>query len=140
MRYVLGFVVSTNNRVLLIRKLRPEWQKGKLNGVGGKLEGNESDVEAMVREFWEETSVRTVPGQWHHFATLVGTDYECLCFVTYSNRLLQMARSVTDEQLEVHHVADLWNEETIHNVPYLVTMAMDDRLKFPVTLNYQEAA
>ena len=74
-RYVLGFVFSLDaSRVLLIWKNRPEWQKGKLNGIGGKIEEGELPIDAMKREFSEETSFAglTKPGSqellmpyWH---------------------------------------------------------------------------
>lgn len=39
MNYVCGFMCSYDlTRFLLIRKTHPEWQKGKLNGIGGKIE------------------------------------------------------------------------------------------------------
>jgi 8-oxo-dGTP pyrophosphatase MutT (NUDIX family) len=55
-RYVLGFVFSQAcDRVLLIWKNRPAWQKDKLNGIGGKIEAGETPKQAMEREFTEET-------------------------------------------------------------------------------------
>jgi 8-oxo-dGTP diphosphatase len=42
-QYVLGFLFDPSQKdVVLIKKLKPEWQKGKLNGVGGKIEEGES--------------------------------------------------------------------------------------------------
>ena len=36
--YVCGLLFSVDRtRVLLIRKRRPAWQAGRLNGVGGKV-------------------------------------------------------------------------------------------------------
>lgn len=65
--YVLGFAFL-GNRVLLIRKTKPAWQAGKLNGVGGKVEPFDADLEAaMIREFREETGITTQVGQWHEF-------------------------------------------------------------------------
>jgi len=43
--------------VMLIRKAKPEWQKGRLNLVGGKVEPGESFDQAAVREFIEETGL-----------------------------------------------------------------------------------
>lgn len=43
--------------VLLVLKDRPEWQKGKLNLPGGKIEEGESPVAAAVRELKEETGL-----------------------------------------------------------------------------------
>jgi 8-oxo-dGTP pyrophosphatase MutT (NUDIX family) len=55
-RYVVGFLFSEDeSRVLLVWKNRPAWQDGKLNGVGGKIEAGETPLQAMEREFKEET-------------------------------------------------------------------------------------
>lgn len=60
-RYVLGFVFNHDaSKVLLIQKNRPAWQAGKFNGLGGKIEGQESPLLAMVREFREETGFVSV--------------------------------------------------------------------------------
>ncbi len=43
--YVLGFAFDEDYEwVALIKKNRPQWQAGKLNGVGGKIEPNETEV------------------------------------------------------------------------------------------------
>jgi 8-oxo-dGTP diphosphatase len=66
--YVLGFAFDSNEEVVLIRKNKPDWQRGLLNGVGGKIEENESSYAAMVREFHEETGVRL--HGWDNFARM----------------------------------------------------------------------
>lgn len=67
--YVLGFALTKNKRwVVLIQKTKPEFQAGKLNGVGGKIEEGETPKEAMVREFHEETGC--FHEEWKHYATL----------------------------------------------------------------------
>jgi 8-oxo-dGTP diphosphatase len=63
--YCLGFLFSkSRDRVVLIKKTKPDWQAGKLNGIGGKIEDNESSVEAMVREFAEETGLHVPEEAW----------------------------------------------------------------------------
>lgn len=54
-RYVVGFALDEVGRVALIKKNRPEWQAGKLNGIGGHVEEGEHPLDAMRREFREET-------------------------------------------------------------------------------------
>lgn len=57
-RYVCGFVFDgSRSHVLLIRKTKPKWQQGMLNGIGGSIEPGESPMEAMRRESIEETGV-----------------------------------------------------------------------------------
>jgi 8-oxo-dGTP pyrophosphatase MutT (NUDIX family) len=65
MDYVLGFAFTVDGSVALIRKAKPEWQAGKLNGIGGKIEEfDPSPVHAMTREFMEETGVFLEPHLW----------------------------------------------------------------------------
>ncbi len=71
-RYVLGFYFD-GDRVLLINKTKPEWQRGKLNGLGGTVESGEAPILAMVREFREESGIETSSRQWDRVANLWGT-------------------------------------------------------------------
>ncbi len=63
--YVVGYMrEQLSDRVLMVRKSKPAWQAGLLNGIGGKVERLEIPVEAMVREFKEETGIDTVVTDW----------------------------------------------------------------------------
>lgn len=79
----------------MIRKNRPEWQAGRLNGVGGKVETTDADGHAaMVREFTEETGV-LVP-TWHHFASLTWEEGVVRFFRAFAPLdTLKMCRTVT---------------------------------------------
>ena len=66
-KYVVGFLFSPKHDwVVLIEKLRPKWQVGLLNGVGGHIESGELSYKAMVREFHEEAGVPDT--KWRQFA------------------------------------------------------------------------
>jgi len=67
--FVLGFAFA-GEKVVLIQKTKPEWQKDKLNGLGGKIEVGEHPVQAMVREFEEECGIHTHPEQWTQYAEM----------------------------------------------------------------------
>lgn len=69
--YVAGFAFNDDGDSLwLIQKTKPEWQKGRYNGIGGKVEQNEAPMIAMIREFKEETGLDT--NGWKHWITLRG--------------------------------------------------------------------
>lgn len=54
--WVLGFLFSEDlSKVVLIKKTHPDWQAGKLNGIGGKIELGASHRATMWRECREET-------------------------------------------------------------------------------------
>lgn len=68
--YTCGFLhCVTTDRILLLRKEKPLWQRGKLNGIGGKIELGEDPLSAMRRE-WSEETQRDITPQWELFATL----------------------------------------------------------------------
>src|SRR6478609_2045994 len=82
--YVLGFMFSEDRKhVVLIRKTKPAWQAGKLNGVGGKIEENEPPLAAMIREFKEETGLRWE--EWRHFASMTNSQFIVYCYVTFAS-------------------------------------------------------
>lgn len=105
--WVVGFLLDEDaNSVILIRKNRPQWQEGKLNGVGGKVEPGETTHKAMRREFLEETGVYVT--QWHHFATLTweeGVVHFLRAFAPLA--VLERCRTMTDESVERHRVHTL---------------------------------
>ena len=125
-QYVLGFLFSPElSLVALIRKQRPEWQRGKLNGIGGKIESGEKPADAMRREFHEETGVDFLG--WNHFTTMCGPDWIVFVFCGADKSVLAVD-SITDE--EVTFKSPLcFNEGCAHNVNWLISMARTQLLE-----------
>lgn len=120
--YVLGFFFDAKATcVLLIRKQRPEWQAGKLNGIGGKIEKDETPHNAMVRECQEETGLSTSAKQWHAFAKILfgASGEEVACFYT-SDNLVASAHQTTDEELIHVSLGKPCGLPLVHNVGWLV--------------------
>jgi len=46
------------DRVLLVQKDRPAWQKGCLNLLGGKVEPGEAELDTAIRELKEESGLK----------------------------------------------------------------------------------
>ena len=69
------------SKAMLIRKSRPKWMKGKLNGIGGHIEYKESPFNAIQREFTEKTGL--INPKWTQFAILTGIDNEHNLFKVY---------------------------------------------------------
>jgi 8-oxo-dGTP diphosphatase len=118
--YVVGFMFQ-NDKVALIRKTRPAWQAGKLNGVGGHVEVSERPVEAMCREFEEETGYETCPEQWVDFAELVGPDW--IVYFFHAQGDLSLVKTTTDEEIVVLPVKDVTVANAIPNLTWLIPLA-----------------
>lgn len=123
--YVAGFMFSPNfENVVLIEKNKPEWQRGKYNAIGGKIENEETAEQAMVREFEEETSINQK--DWEHFVSIEGPDYKVHFFYTVSTKWAEHL-SVTDEEVFNIPVRDLHTVRhfLIENLNWLIPMAID---------------
>jgi 8-oxo-dGTP diphosphatase len=140
--YVLGFAFSKDmNHVVLIEKLRPDWQKGCFNGVGGKIEPTDKKpVYAMIREFKEETGVDTNITHWSQsFATMtfendvLGGGAIVHCYRLF-NDLIFDCKTMEDEQIHILSVngnsflgyEPLINKPCLKNLQVLLPMAQDE--------------
>lgn len=122
-KYVLGFMFSEDmESIALILKNRPKWQAGLLNGIGGKVEPNESYMQAMEREFTEETG-SNIPAHWVNFATITGIDYQMECFVAIGD--LNLLETTTDEPIMIVEVAKLHTLTLMYNLRWLIPLALD---------------
>lgn len=85
--YVLGFAFdATGDNVVLIKKRKPDFQRDRFNGVGGKIEPGESPLEAMEREFREE-AFELSHQHWRLFGTLEGDWGKIYLFSIFAGEL-----------------------------------------------------
>lgn len=122
--YVLGFAFGKDDDLLLIRKSKPEWQAGRLNGVGGKIEAGEVPGVAMRREFYEETGVFIPSSSWRSFGLMTGIDWSVELFVTRSEQIYT-AKFVTDEMPELIFDWHRLPDDVLRNLHWLVPLAAD---------------
>ena len=130
-RYVVALLIDPDrDAVLLIRKRRPAWQAGRLNGPGGKVEPGETVRAAVVRETREETRIDLPATRYDHLCDLVGDGPDVAfhiaffrAFVPHSDlHTAAAAAPPTDEPLEVHPAGMLPND-VIPNLTWLIPLA-----------------
>ena len=125
--YVVGFLFNPEmDKVVLIEKTHPDWQKGLLNGVGGKVEDNESPHYCMKREFKEEAGLEL---DWTFYFEIYGRNEEkrnwkCYFFYCLSPDF-DKVKSMTEEQVKIVNVRDLYDLPVIPNLRWLIPMCMD---------------
>ena len=139
-QYVVGFAFSADrSKVVLIEKNRPAWQAGKLNGVGGKVDANETHEAAMAREFFEETGVQTTAENWHYFAKLIGRDGDVGCFSLFNDVALEAKTSSDEPVVILDTKLDEIRKKGLSNLPWLLGIALDDAPSYFVEANYNES-
>lgn len=135
--YVVGFLFNEDKtQVALIQKIKPEWQKGKLNGIGGKIEEGETPILAMNREFKEEAGLDGL--EWKYFTSIEGENlnydkrdtqgFKVHFFHAHSDKIIGV-ESITEERiyvlgLELIRSADIWGLNVIPNIRWLIPMAL----------------
>jgi len=124
-KYVAGFLFRAEDReVALICKTKPDWQRGKLNGIGGKVEGREGVGNAMVREFQEETG--HLEHRWTKFCTLQ-VPHASVSFFKCSFGDGAILRSTTEEEVYWFTVESLLSNpfaRILPNLRWLIPMAL----------------
>lgn len=119
-KYVVGFMFSPDRQfVVLIRKNRPEWQAGKLNGIGGKTEEGEFPRQAMVREFREETGVETPEDSWEIKGRIEGVEERIYILRAFSGAAFDV-QTATDEKVELHCVDGFPYNAAVSNLQVLL--------------------
>lgn len=131
--YVLGFLFRDNaTSVVLIRKEKPQWQAGLLNGVGGKIDAPESALTAMIREFREETGVDTNASGWEQFCEMSGEDFAVYCFKAFYSDAWARVESTTSEKVGRFHPDNLTKHDCVSNLHWLIELAIDNNYGKPM--------
>jgi 8-oxo-dGTP diphosphatase len=138
--YVCGFLFTPEigdlykQSVALIKKQRPKWQAGLYNGIGGKVEDGEEPIEAMVREFHEETGA--VVTDWKPFckiihSAIISKSMPSGPWTVHFFKAFQVAtlQSPTDEPTKwwnVQATTNRLNNYFVPNLHWLIPMALED--------------
>jgi 8-oxo-dGTP diphosphatase len=127
-KYVCGFFYS-RGRLLLVHKKVPEWQFGLLNGIGGKVDPNETPPVAMEREFREETGITVQAENWRAFFTEFGPGYIVNFFDFRAGGGVDLVNMVNDvgEVMSWVNPDDVPKLRAVGNLKWLVPMSCDWR-------------
>lgn len=130
--YVMGLVFNYDrDRVLLIEKLRPEWMKGRWNGIGGKIDDEDgTPMAAMHREskeecghsyLWKLKVIFTCPG---------GTVY--VYAAIYPHNIIDY-KQMEDEKLQVFELS-LVPDSIMSNLKVYIPLCLSS-FEFPILIN-----
>lgn len=128
-KYVAGFlgVNGPSGSVVLIKKNKPEWQVGLLNGVGGKIKRGEKPSRAMHREFYEETGLNI--SDWIPFLILDGPGLFPKWRVYFFKKMMEGRKlqlwQMTGEKVAWFSAKNIQNLKTIDNLKWIVPMALN---------------
>ena len=134
-RYSLGFVFNGSlDKVLLMHKLKPEWQAGKLNGLGGKVEEGETALSCISREIQEESGLVIPCDQWKFIGELNGEDWTTGVYGAIYHGPTEDAKSIEKEPINWFNPSTL-PENIIPNLSWLVPLTIE-KLKNEISTDF----
>jgi 8-oxo-dGTP diphosphatase len=133
---VVGFCFSKDkSMVALIRKTHPQWQAGRLNGIGGHIERGESIYQAMKREFNEEAGVIVPSLSWNHKLTIINdlVGYELNIMYLFSDAVYRI-KTMSDEEVGLYIVEYILNpyivsNHLIKNLSWIIPLILDSDIE-----------
>lgn len=134
--YVAGFLIDKiNNTVVLIKKTKPEWQRGRYNAIGGKVEFGETPVDAMQREFHEEAG-RWIK-DWTHRVTLTSNDRRVYFFIALTSQdILDKCCDFAEDKEETIYSFDISDIQceceygfVLNNISWLLPLCLDESVE-----------
>lgn len=140
-QHTLAFIFTPNfDKVLLIEKQKPDWQKGKLNGIGGKHDAHESSEQCISRETLEETGLDIPDTSWLQYAKIkmYDIDIEVDVFAATYNSDMNDAESREGLPVTWVPVSDL-PDNVMTNLRILIPAAVEflnERELHMLTLEY----
>ncbi len=124
-KYTLGFVFDNKlEKVLLIHKQKPEWQKGKVNGVWGKYEMGETPEICIRRETTEETGLVIDEKNWIYVGTIYQEIGDCGILAAQYRGDLRDAISNENEEVEWFDI-NMLPANILSNVSWLIPLSLD---------------
>lgn len=119
---------DSRDRIALVRKNKPTWQAGRLNGIGGGIEPGEHPLAAMRREWREETGTHF--SGWIPFAAMCFSEAQ-IYFYKANVVELPIFPTFNDigEKIEIWDysiVVRAGKDNMIQNLKWLMPLAFED--------------
>lgn len=130
--YCLGFILVENG-VVLARKRKGRF-KGRYMGLGGKVEPNETSIQAMSRETYEEVGLTIGTEEWKLICTVIDwqKNYCMDVFSTQWTGELQLRLTEEYSEVGVFDRLPLATDPTVH---WLYRMCEDSTITLPLSID-----
>lgn len=137
-KYTLGFI-RKKDHILLVNREKSPW-KGAWNGVGGKIDANETPLMCIKREVEEETGIVVNDIQisdkgmltWNKFGAIGNGLYIFLIDIPEDYHY-ETPKKVIEGILDwksIDWINDFDNEGVADNIPYFLPTVLNDKQRY----------
>ena len=135
-KMVVGFAFGPDREeVILIKRTKDDWQKDRLNGLGGHVEPHERPEDAMAREFFEEAGIRAERDLWRELVVLtIRDEYQVTFFAAdLPPAFFHRAETSSDEgEIVFVPVMDIHRRALVPPAHWIVPLALDRGIELPL--------
>lgn len=133
-KYTLAFIKRAN-KVLMLNRNRSPWM-GSWNGVGGKIELNETPIDSLIREVLEETGLIVTKANilfkgsvtWNE--SISSRQGLLLYLINVPDSLKYQTPKVTDEGIldwkDISWISNFDNYGVCDNIPYFINDVLNN--------------
>lgn len=145
-KYTLAFL-KRRDEVLLLNRNKSPWM-GAWNGVGGKIQDEETPLECIIREIEEETSIKVSKDEvyfkgvltWERFNALGNGLYIFLVELPEDFEF-QVPQRVSEGILDFKKIdwaTDFENEGIAKNIPYFLPTVLNEKENYLYHCTFNE--
>ena len=129
--YVLGFIFDKKIENVLMIKRTPNHkrQANMFNGIGGKIEENETIYNAMNRESIEEIGFS--PNNWEHIISLSGKGFSIYTFRAFDD--LSKAKQMEEDEIYIVSLKNIPNE-CVEDVDWMLSFWKNLNNEYPIQI------
>lgn len=113
------------DEIVLLKKARPENQRGLLNFPGGKIEEDESPRQCMAREWMEETGVYTYESDWKQRLEVIGSDYMLYVFTTFPADRCEL-KFTAEEPVRWYGLSWIDYDKCVPSLRWMIPLLLDE--------------
>jgi len=145
-KYTLGFI-KRNNDILMVNREKSPW-KGSWNGVGGKLNENETPLQCITREISEETDIDVSSIRIQDKGVLTWNSFDALgnglhIFLielpeTYEYLTPKKETEGILDWKEINWICDFENYGVAHNIPYFLPTVLNESDRYHYHCTFED--
>jgi 8-oxo-dGTP diphosphatase len=144
-KYTLGFI-KRKDEILLVNREKKPWL-GSWNGVGGKLNENETPIDCIIREVFEETDILLSQNQIFDKGYLTWNLFDAngkglhLYLILVDDHFIYQTPKKTNEGIldwkKIDWILDENNYGIAHNIPHFLNTLINDNIRYAYHCHFE---
>ncbi|BCR35806.1 NUDIX hydrolase [Mariniplasma anaerobium] len=145
-KYTLGFLIK-GNQILMLNRNKSPWM-GSWNGLGGKIQINETPQACIQREVFEETGLELKVENFIFKGVVTWDEFDAMgnglyIYIYHLNEKLDLITPLkVDEGIldfkDISWISSFENEGVAKNIPYFLPSVLNDDINYNYLCKFED--